>query len=61
MDEEWLEERSIAISKQIQWIAHEEARSVFVQRFAARGGLTAQKEKLIDDAEKILNRLKEDL
>lgn len=45
------------IHEQVQWMANEEARSAWVQGWAARGGFSKKKIRLIDEADKILRKL----
>jgi hypothetical protein len=55
--EKWLMERLSSIHKRVQWIANEEARSAWFKGVAARGGYLERKERLIEDAERILAEL----
>jgi len=55
-----LEMRLSHIHKRVQWIANEEARSVWVQGFAARGGLMPEKIKLLDETDSVLDKLMAD-
>lgn len=52
-----LEKRLIDIHNRVQWIADEEARSVWVRGFAARGGFEPHRDNLLDEADKIIDRL----
>ena len=52
-----LEVRLSHIHRRVQWIADEEARSAWVQGFAARGGLMPEKIKLLDETDSILDKL----
>ena len=52
-----LEVRLNHIHTRVQWIADEEARSAWVKGFAARGDLMPEKIKLLDETDKILDKL----
>ncbi|MGO8839979.1 MAG: hypothetical protein ACLPWS_15255 [Rhodomicrobium sp.] len=51
-----LEQRLIAINKQVEWMADQEARSAWVKGLAAQGALAPTKSSLIDEAEKVIDR-----
>jgi len=55
--EKILWERLAAIHKRVQWMADEEARSAWVNGQASRGALMPAKMELINEAEKILDRI----
>lgn len=57
--EDRLNERLLSIHKRLQRIADEEARSAWMKGVAASGAYAEEKVKLIDEAEKILDRLEE--
>lgn len=56
-EEERLELRLLHIHNRIQWIANAEERAAWIGGFAARGGLTAEKMRLIDETDAILDKL----
>lgn len=60
MDRDRLEARLLAIHKRVQWIANEEARSVWINGWAAQGGLDPERTRLLDEAESILDQLSGD-
>lgn len=52
--------RLAAIHKRVEWMANEEARSVWVRGLAARGVHLKEKEQLLEETEKLLDRLRGD-
>lgn len=64
MDEEQkdrLLQRLTAIHQRIQWMADEEARSAWVNGLAAQGIYFEEKERLLEEAESILNQIQGDI
>lgn len=54
---EKLRRRLKQIHDRVNWMADEEARSAWVNGFAARGGLMSEKLALLDEADRILTKL----
>ncbi len=52
-----LARRLEAIHKRVQWMANEEARAAWVGGIAARGEFLAEKERLLDETDRILDEL----
>jgi hypothetical protein len=52
-----LDERLVAIHNRVQWMADEEARSAWVGGLAGQGHFLPEKERLIDETDKILDQL----
>lgn len=55
--EQRLMARLAAIHKRVQWMADEEARSAWVNGPAAQGHFLDEKERLIEEADRVLNEL----
>ena len=51
--------RLASIHERIQWMADEESRSAWVKGEAAQSAFLDEKEKLIDEAEQIIERLRQ--
>jgi hypothetical protein len=49
--------RLLAIHRRMEWIADEEARSAWVRGLAAQGHFLDEKERLIDETDRILDDL----
>lgn len=56
-EEKQLWDRIAAIHRRVQWMADEEARSAWVSGPAAQGSLLLTKDKLISEAEALLDRI----
>jgi hypothetical protein len=52
-----LEARLLAIHQRMAWIANEEARSAWLKGAAAQGHFLDEKERLIDETDRILDKL----
>lgn len=56
-EKQLLDNRLTSIHKRVQWIADEEARSAWVNGDAARGAYVKEKLALLDETDRILDRL----
>ena len=56
-DEKLLWARLKRIGERMSWIANEEARSAWVDGLAARGMFQPERDRLIEEVEKILDKL----
>jgi hypothetical protein len=55
--ERQLKHRLQSIHQRVQWMANEEARFVWVKGLAARGSHLIEKERLLDETDRILDEL----
>lgn len=56
--EEQLNARLLQIQKRLEWISDEEARSAWVKGVAAKGHFEAERDRLLDETDSILDRLR---